>query len=152
MAHNAGGALQQGIDALAAGSGPGAVRRAAFLLLGAAALGAVARFGMRQLLNSGSRKVETDLRAGLFRHLERLTADFYDRYTVGDIMARSTNDLLAVRMVAGPALMYLVDTVARALSRNRFSSSVSLWVSVVDIVGGAFLGRPGRSVQRSIAR
>ena len=107
--------LQQGIDALAAGGALAPVRRAAFLLLGAAALGAVARFGMRQLLNSGSRKVETDLRAGLFRHLERLTAEFYDRYTVGDIMARSTNDLLAVRMVAGPALMYLVDTIARAL-------------------------------------
>ena len=107
--------LQQGIDALAAGNGVAAVRRAAFLLLGAAGLGALARFGMRQLLNSGSRKVETDLRASLFRHLERLTAEFYDRYTVGDIMARSTNDLLAVRMVAGPALMYLVDTIARAL-------------------------------------
>jgi ATP-binding cassette subfamily B protein len=107
--------LQRGVDALVTGSPIAAVRTAALLLLGAAAAGGVARFGMRQLLNSGSRQVETDLRAALFRHLERLSAAFYDRYTVGDLMARSTNDLLAIRMVAGPGMMYLVDTVTRAL-------------------------------------
>ncbi|HJS46419.1 MAG TPA: ABC transporter ATP-binding protein [Gemmatimonadales bacterium] len=107
--------LQQGIDALAAAAPLAAVRHAALLLLGVAVLGGVARFGMRQLLNSGSRRVETDLRAALFRHLERLSPAFYDRYAVGDLMARSTNDLLAVRLVAGPGTMYLVDTVTRAL-------------------------------------
>ena len=65
---------------------------------------------MRELLNSGSRRVETDLRDHLYRHLQRMSAEFYDRYPTGDVMARTTNDLLAVRMVAGPALMYLVDT------------------------------------------
>jgi ATP-binding cassette subfamily B protein len=44
-----------------------------------------------------------------------MSAEFYDRYPTGDVMARTTNDLLAVRMVAGPALMYLVDTSIRAL-------------------------------------
>ena len=57
---------------------------------------------MRQLLNSGSRRVETDLRDQLYRHLQRMSAEFYDRYPTGDVMARTTNDLLAVRMVAGP--------------------------------------------------
>ena len=70
---------------------------------------------MRELLNSGSRRVETDLRDQLYRHLQRMSAEFYDRYPTGDVMARTTNDLLAVRMVAGPALMYLVDTTIRAL-------------------------------------
>ena len=70
---------------------------------------------MRELLNSGSRRVETDLRDHLYRHLQRMSAEFYDRYPTGDVMARTTNDLLAVRMVAGPALMYLVDTTIRAL-------------------------------------
>ena len=65
---------------------------------------------MRELLNSGSRRVETDLRDQLYLHLQRMAAEFYDRYPTGDVMARTTNDLLAVRMVAGPALMYLVDT------------------------------------------
>jgi len=70
---------------------------------------------MRELLNSGSRRVETDLRDQLYVHLQRMSAEFYDRYPTGDVMARTTNDLLAVRMVAGPALMYLVDTTIRAL-------------------------------------
>ncbi len=78
-------------------------------------LGGVARYGMRELLNSGSRRVETDLRDQLYQHLQRMSAEFYDRYPTGDVMARTTNDLLAVRMVAGPALMYLVDTSIRTL-------------------------------------
>ena len=107
--------IERGIDAL---RGPGsfpAVQHAIFLLLAVALVGGVARFGMRELLNSGSRRVETDLRDHLYRHLQRMAAEFYDRYPTGDVMARTTNDLLAVRMVAGPALMYLVDTTIRAL-------------------------------------
>jgi len=107
--------IERGIDALSGVGGFPAVQQAITLLLAVAFVGGVARFGMRQLLNSGSRRVETDLRDHLYRHLQRMAAEFYDRYPTGDVMARTTNDLLAVRMVAGPALMYLVDTTIRAL-------------------------------------
>jgi ATP-binding cassette subfamily B protein len=107
--------LQQGIDALRGAGGFREVQTAVLLLLAAALVGGVARYGMRELLNSGSRRVETDLRDQLYHHLQRMSAEFYDRYPTGDVMARTTNDLLAVRMVAGPALMYLVDTTLRAL-------------------------------------
>jgi ATP-binding cassette subfamily B protein len=107
--------LQQGIDALRVGGEFHAIRVAVQLLLAVALIGGVARYGMRELLNSGSRRVETDLRDQLYLHLQRMAAEFYDRYPTGDVMARTTNDLLAVRMVAGPALMYLVDTTIRAL-------------------------------------
>jgi ATP-binding cassette, subfamily B, multidrug efflux pump len=107
--------IQQGIDALRAGNGFHAVQTAVLLLLAVALAGGLARYGMRELLNSGSRRVETDLRDQLYIHLQRMSAEFYDRYPTGDVMARTTNDLLAVRMVAGPALMYLVDTTIRAL-------------------------------------
>jgi ATP-binding cassette subfamily B protein len=107
--------LQHGIDALRRGSSFDEVQLAVALLLGVGLLGGIARFGMRQLLNSGSRRVETDLRDKLYQHLQRMSAEFYDRYPTGDVMSRTTNDLLAVRMVAGPALMYLVDTIMRAL-------------------------------------
>jgi ATP-binding cassette subfamily B protein len=106
--------LQQGIDALDTGRFD-QVQTAVMLLLLVAAAGGVARYGMRELLNTGSRRVETDLRDHLFNHLQRMSAEFYDRYPTGDVMARTTNDLLAVRMVAGPALMYLVDTTVRTL-------------------------------------
>jgi ATP-binding cassette, subfamily B, multidrug efflux pump len=107
--------LQHGIDALRAGGQFHEVQIAVALLLAVALAGGVARYGMRELLNSGSRRVETDLRDQLYVHLQRMSAEFYDRYPTGDVMARTTNDLLAVRMVAGPALMYLVDTSIRAL-------------------------------------
>jgi ATP-binding cassette, subfamily B, multidrug efflux pump len=107
--------IERGIDALRTGGDFHAVQTAVGLLLAAALVGGVARYGMRELLNSGSRRVETDLRDHLYRHLQRMSAEFYDRYPTGDVMARTTNDLLAVRMVAGPALMYLVDTTIRAL-------------------------------------
>jgi ATP-binding cassette subfamily B protein len=107
--------LEHGIDALRAGGSFRQVEVAAALLVGVALLGGLARYGMRQLLNTGSRRVETDLRDALYGHLQRMSAQFYDRYPTGDVMARATNDLLAVRMVAGPALMYIVDTSTRAL-------------------------------------
>ena len=107
--------LEQGIDALRQHEPFREVQIAVALLLAVALAGGVARYGMRELLNSGSRRVETDLRDRLYRHLQRMSAEFYDRYPTGDVMARTTNDLLAVRMVAGPALMYLVDTSIRAL-------------------------------------
>jgi ATP-binding cassette, subfamily B, multidrug efflux pump len=107
--------IQHGIDALRTAGQFHAVQTAVLLLLAVALVSGVARYGMRELLNSGSRRVETDLRDQLYQHLQRMSAEFYDRYPTGDVMARTTNDLLAVRMVAGPALMYLVDTTIRAL-------------------------------------
>ena len=105
--------VQHGIDAIAGHLPFATVLTAVELLLGVAFLSALARFGMRQYLNSVSRRVEYDLRNDLFAHLERQPAAFYDRHATGDLMARATNDLLNVRMVAGPALMYLVDTLIR---------------------------------------
>lgn len=107
--------VQRGIDAVARDAPFEDVQRAVVMLLVVAAAGGIARYGMRELLNSGSRRVEYDLRNQLYRYIQGLSAEFYDRYPTGDVMARTTNDLLAVRMVAGPALMYLADTVVRTV-------------------------------------
>src|SRR5271168_4942172 len=58
-----------------------------------------------------SRDIEFDLRNDLFAHLERLSYSYYQRNRTGDIMARATNDLNAVRMLLGPAIMYSANTV-----------------------------------------
>ena len=72
------------------------------------------QYWMRVTLITISRDVEYDLRNDLFGHLIRLSSDFYSRFRTGDIMARATNDLNAVRMMLGPGIMYSADTVATA--------------------------------------
>lgn len=131
--------LQRGIDALAAGAPISVVRQAALLMLAAAFAGGIARYGMRQFLNSASRRVEYDLRNRLYWYIQGLSAEFYDRYPTGDVMARTTNDLLAVRMVAGPALMYLVDTLVRALLVIPLMVHVSPVLSAVALAPLVFL-------------
>jgi ATP-binding cassette subfamily B multidrug efflux pump len=106
--------LQRGVDALRAGASFHEVRIFALYLVAVAVVGGIARYYMRQILNGASRRVEYDLRNVIYQHVQGLSAEFYGRYPTGDVMARTTNDLLAVRMVAGPALMYLADTLIRA--------------------------------------
>jgi ATP-binding cassette subfamily B multidrug efflux pump len=132
--------LQHGIDALRVGGSFRDVQTAVLLLLGVALIGGAARYGMRELLNSGSRRVETDLRDQLYHHLQRMSSEFYDRYSTGDVMARTTNDLLAVRMVAGPALMYLVDTSIRALLLAPAMVAISLRLTALAFI--PLLGLP----------
>jgi ATP-binding cassette subfamily B multidrug efflux pump len=104
--------LREGIDALQAGAEPGRVWRVAGAMLGAAVAGGALRYYMRKVLNAISRHVEYDIRDTLFAHLVSLDAPFYARWRTGEVMARLTNDLNAVRMAAGPAIMYLVNTLA----------------------------------------
>jgi ATP-binding cassette subfamily B protein len=122
--------IQRAIDALIAG-GWHAARVAAWWVAGLALAGGCLRFGMRYLLNGASRRVETDLRDDLFTHLIGLSAPFFLRLPVGELMARATNDLLALRMVAGPAVMYLVDTSLRTVMivpmMMVISPSLTLW-------------------------
>ena len=82
----------------------------ALLVVGTALLGGTARYGMRELINGVSRRIEVDLRDHFFRHLLTLDASFYDRNRTGDLMSRATNDTQAVRQAAGPAVMYAVNT------------------------------------------
>ncbi len=68
------------------------------------------RFFMRRILIGISRKIECDFRNDFFAHLQKLSLSFYHRYRTGDIMARATNDINAVRNVLGPGIMYSLYT------------------------------------------
>jgi ATP-binding cassette subfamily B protein len=70
----------------------------------------VFQYWMRVILIGISRDIEYDLRNDLFRHLAGLSSGFYSRTRTGDIMARATNDLNAVRMMLGPGVMYWAET------------------------------------------
>jgi len=83
----------------------------AILLLLVSGTKAIFQFLIRWGLIGVSREIEFDLRNDLFRHLEGLSHSFYQRTRTGDIMARATNDLNAVRMLLGPGFMYTANTV-----------------------------------------
>ena len=82
----------------------------ALQVLGLAAVRAVFLFLTRWVVIGISRDIEFDLRNDLFAHLETLSYSYYQRMRTGDIMARVTNDLNAVRMLLGPAIMYSANT------------------------------------------
>jgi ATP-binding cassette subfamily B protein len=92
------------------------------------------RYAMREILNRVSRNIEYDLRNDLFSHLTTLDAGWYARNRTGDIMARLTNDLGAVRMAAGPAIMYLVNTIAGALFALVFMLRIDVMLTVLALL------------------
>ncbi|MBC8205032.1 MAG: ABC transporter ATP-binding protein [FCB group bacterium] len=80
-------------------------------IIALAVIQGVFRFIMRRVVIGVSRKAEFGLRRDFIEHLQRLSLSYYDKNTTGDIMARGTSDIEAVRMVYGPGLMYSADTV-----------------------------------------
>jgi ATP-binding cassette subfamily B protein len=88
-------------------------------------------YAQRWILIGISREIEFDLRNDLFRKLERQDSGFYQRYRTGDIMARLTNDLNAVRMLLGPALMYSANTVFFTVGALFFLLRISPWLTLV---------------------
>ncbi len=102
--------IRRGVDSVQAGAGWQTAAWFAALLLALSAGKGIFQYWMRRILIGVSRDVEYDLRNDIYGHLSGLSRDFYSRYSTGDIMARSTNDLGAVRMMAGPGLMYWSET------------------------------------------
>ena len=88
-------------------------------------------FLMRQTVVVSSRHIEYDLRNVLYEHVQKLSADFFQRFTTGDVMTRSTSDIEHVRQYVGPALMYatrsIVITVAVLIVMFVISPVLTLW-------------------------
>ena len=93
-------------------NGVAVVTVAAISILGFACLQGVFQFLMRYTIIGASRRVEFDLRQRLFEHLETLPPSTFEKMRIGDVMSRATSDLESVRMVAGPAVMYMINTLS----------------------------------------
>ncbi len=102
--------IRSAIDSLTAGRPFSVVLRFALLLAAVSLVKGVFQYWMRVILIGISRDIEYDLRNDLFARLVSLSSDFYARQRTGDIMARATNDLNAVRMMLGPGVMYWTET------------------------------------------
>jgi ATP-binding cassette, subfamily B, multidrug efflux pump len=90
-----------------------------------AAVRGVFLFLTRWIVIGISRDIEFDLRNDLFAHLETLSYSYYQRVRTGDIMARATNDLNAVRMLLGPAIMYSANTLVFTAGALSFMVAIS---------------------------
>jgi ATP-binding cassette subfamily B protein len=123
--------LQRAIDALDHGVTRERILVFAGLLIAIALVKGVFLYAQRWILIGISRDIEFDLRNDLFRKLEEQDSGFYQRYRTGDIMARMTNDLSAVRMLLGPALMYSANTVFFTVFALFFLLNISPWLTLV---------------------
>jgi ATP-binding cassette subfamily B multidrug efflux pump len=97
----------------------------ALRLLLVAALSAIFLYITRQVIIGASREIEYDLRNDLFANLERQSAGFYHTHRTGDIMARTTNDLNAVRQLLGPAIMYSANCLVFTCAALPFMIHIS---------------------------
>ena len=131
--------LRRAIDGMREGGSSERILLLAAGMVAVALASGAARYGMRDLLNSVSRGIEYDLRNSLFRHLSSLDASFFASMRTGDIMARLTNDLSAVRMAVGPAIMYLVNTIAGGAFALVFMLSIDPWFTLVALLPVALL-------------
>jgi ATP-binding cassette, subfamily B, multidrug efflux pump len=108
-------AIRAGIDSLMKGFRISLVFEFAALVVLLSIVKGIFQYWMRVILIGLSRDIEYDLRNDLFSHIVTLSQDFYAKYRTGDIMARATNDLNAVRMMLGPGIMYFTETFFTAL-------------------------------------
>jgi ATP-binding cassette, subfamily B, multidrug efflux pump len=126
--------LRRAIDAIGAGAPLGTIWKLSGLIVLAAIVGGAFRYGMRELINGVSRWIEYDLRNDLFTHLETLDSAYFAQTRTGDIMARLTNDLSAVRMAVGPAVMYLANTITGGLFALFFMLRIDVRLTLLALV------------------
>ena len=131
--------LRRAIDAISAGAPMRVIWQLSGLIVLAAIVGGAFRYGMRELMNGVSRWIEYDLRNDLFTHLETLDVAYFAQTRTGDIMARLTNDLSAVRTAVGPAVMYLANTIAGGLFALYFMLRIDVKLTLLALVPMIFL-------------
>ena len=131
--------LRRAIDAIRTGAPMSAIWKLSGLIVLTAILGGGFRYGMRELMNGVSRWMEYDLRNDLFTHLETLDPAYFAQTRTGDIMARLTNDLGAVRMALGPAVMYLTNTIFGGLFALYFMLRIDVKLTLLALLPTIFL-------------
>ncbi len=117
--------IGRAVDALSHGVTRQKLLTYSLLILTIALIKGIFQFLTRWVVIGISRDIEFDLRNDLFAHLERLSYSYYQRNRTGDIMARATNDLNAVRMLLGPAIMYSANTIVFTAGALAFMLAIS---------------------------
>ncbi len=150
--------IRKSIDAVSMGKSGHSVVVFALWIVAVAAFVAAGRFAWRFFIHGASRRIEKALRDRLFSHLMLLPASYFQQSTVGDLMARATNDMQAVRMACGMAFVSFVDGIfmSFAILLVMFSQNpgTTVWtvaplpiVTVLIIFFGKAMGKRFKKVQ-----
>ncbi len=108
--------IKDSINAIEANTTVSHLLNYALLIIGASLMAGIFRFFIRQTIIVVSREIEFDLRFDFWNHIQRLPLRFFQNNSTGNIMAHATNDINAVRMYIGPAVMYSMDTFVRLVT------------------------------------
>jgi len=126
------------------------------LLMAVTVVHGILLFLMRWIIIGISRDIEFDLRNDLFRQLEKQSASYYQEHRTGDIMARMTNDLAAVRMLLGPAIMYTANTVLFSAGALYFLLRISPALTLMALapmpLASIFIQFMGRKIHQRFER
>ena len=125
--------IRTAVNDLSRGVTRGKLLYYAGLLVGLAVAKGFFLFWTRWILIGISRDIEFNLRNDLFATLEKQPANYFQRNRIGDIMARMTNDLNAVRMLLGPAIMYSANTILFTLGALYFLLRISPFLTLVAL-------------------
>jgi len=126
--------IGRAIDAVRHHATQAALLGYAGLIVGFSLLQGVFGYLQRMVLVAMSRDIELDLRNAYFKVLEVQPQGFFHDHPTGDLMARATNDLQAVRMLCGPAIMYLTNTVVTGLGCLFFMARINLGLMLLALV------------------
>ncbi|HXT16319.1 MAG TPA: ABC transporter ATP-binding protein [Gemmatimonadaceae bacterium] len=140
--------LRGALDGIRAGAPLKSIWLLGGAMVAASLIGGAGRYMMREKINGLSRWIEYDLRNDLFRKLEEVDATYFTRMRTGDLMARLTNDLSAVRQAVGPAIMYFANTIFGGAFAIAFMLHISSRLTAVAVLPmiilpaiGLWLGR-----------
>jgi len=123
--------IGKAIDSLSAKSTVTPFLDYALLSVGLILLGGLFLFLTRRTIIVSSREIENDLRRDFFEHLQKLSKDFYDGNSTGDLMAHATNDINNIRNFLGPGIMYSIQTFLRTVITLFIIFSISAKISLI---------------------
>jgi len=106
----------------------------ALKVLGASVVSGGFLFLQRRILIGMSRNIEYDLRQDFYTHLVDQPQSFFQEHRVGDLMARATNDLAAVRQLAGPMIMYTLQTLFVVVIVLPLMLNINWWLTLLLFV------------------
>lgn len=150
--------IRLAVDSLQVGANAGLLVRYALLIIAAGIVQAILGFCGRYIQARISRQVEYELRADLFKHFEKLELDYFQHNKVGDLVARATNDLTAIRSMLGPGISNLMNTVVAFsvtiafmltidLQLTLYAATILPFITIVFILVGRQIERRFKSVQ-----